>query len=169
MLARVSGVVHLDQYTDLANSDGVEIYLVPQILEQLKQATFEFAISTIGAGGTAAGLGKGIENAQMDALLIGVKLEDGEKVSGMRDGERLKETRQPYQRYIGDRLISVLAEPSRQHSQRLNTQKLHVGTSTGAGMEALYILGKNHAELFVGRQKPMHLVMPCPDAYSPIA
>jgi cysteine synthase len=137
-----NGCLNLDQY---ANPDGAKIHAIftaPKIIEQMECAPNIF-VAGIGTGGTMVGISEYVKKQIKNVKTVGVLLENGNEIPGVRDLNRMKEITLPWKESC-DEIVEIKTKPSYLASLWFNwTMSITPGPSSGfAYLGALKALKK---------------------------
>ncbi|MDE2079211.1 MAG: pyridoxal-phosphate dependent enzyme [Patescibacteria group bacterium] len=94
------------QYTNETNADSYYKWLAPEI-EKLVPLENMVISAGLGSTGTATGLARYFAKHGKNAYVVGVKCADGERVPGMRDGQRLEEITIGWKEALGERVFDA--------------------------------------------------------------
>jgi len=99
----------LDQYANPWNPWGYEEYAAPNILAQVP--TFDAFVAPIGTGGTLIGFSNYFRKYLEKITMVGVHCAPGHEIPGVRDLNRMKDIRLPWEKALDFR-IEVETRPS---------------------------------------------------------
>ncbi len=161
--AQEDGYYLLDQYSHMGNLRAHMMYTGPEIVRVLGDNIAIIAIA-LGSGGTAAGVGRFLEHARPEAMVLGVRPILGEQVPGTRDEAMMKKVVTLPWRPV----VPVIAEVTRKNAF-ISMKKLgyavdpQPGPSGGLAFEGLIQHLRRLTEQELGNLRGKTVGFLCPD------
>jgi cysteine synthase len=99
-----NGVLNLDQYGNIHNADLHESYTGAWI--SIRMPEISLYVGGIGTGGTTIGVMKSLRRCCENVKSLGILCAPGQKIPGVRDRERMKEIRLPWEQAL-DAIVEI--------------------------------------------------------------
>jgi len=130
------GNSNLDQYKNFSNPDFFEKIIGPQIWDQTN-GTITLFCAGLGTTGTMTGISNYLKKKNKNIQTIGVIVEEGSSVPGVRTRKRLEEVSLPWEKSVDQIQIVDEHDSYKKSLELIRKTAIPAGPSSGFGLQGL--------------------------------